>query len=63
MQDQVEAMSKIPDMKTAYAGNYLTLILPIHDLKKRGEHIFFYKTMKEIYDKAGTSILYKAGFA
>jgi hypothetical protein len=25
MQDQVEAMSKIPDMKTAYAGNYLTL--------------------------------------
>jgi hypothetical protein len=41
MQDQVEAMSKIPDMKTAYAGNYLTLILPIHDLKKRGEHIFF----------------------
>jgi superfamily II DNA helicase RecQ len=35
MQDQVEAMSKIPDMKTAYAGNYLTLILPIHDLKKR----------------------------
>jgi hypothetical protein len=32
MQDQVEAMSKIPDMKTAYAGNYLTLILPIHDV-------------------------------
>ena len=41
MQDQVEAMSKIPDMKTAYAGNYLTLILPIHDLKKRGSIYLF----------------------
>ena len=41
MQDQVEAMSKIPDMKTAYSGNYLTLILLIHDLKKRGSIYFF----------------------
>ena len=49
MHVQVEGISTIPDLKTAYTGHYHTLLLPIRDLKKRGGAVILckYKDMEQ----------------